>query len=141
MALTVAFIVHRLTQRRERDKTVFELHKAVIDSARSVRQAAQLGWTAKSKAKREAAIVETRWQLQRTGALIQQMKKISTPHWMSYSEPLDATSHMAHLRDAITLGDFEDPTRENRPTELSNVETAVATFLDGVDSALFAWIK
>lgn len=40
VAVAVAFMVHRLTRKREKDKSVFELHRSLVDNVKEVREAA-----------------------------------------------------------------------------------------------------
>lgn len=141
VAIAVAVMVHRLTRRRERDKSVFELHRNLIDTAKEVRAAANSGWTVASRTKREAAVAEARWQLQRVGAqanLLWKQSKISSVIFWEHSIFLRV--EMAAFRDAITLDDFADSTRKQRPSEVTNVERAMGDFIDAVDAELLGWV-
>ncbi|WP_152434983.1 hypothetical protein [Erythrobacter sp. THAF29] len=141
VAVAVAFMVHRLTRKREKDKSVFELHRSLVDNVKEVREAATKGWTAKSKARREAAIQETRWQLQRTGVLANLIWRQSrNSSFVLWEHSIFLDMNMAALRDAITLDDFADTTRNERPSEIKNVERAVGTFLDSLDVELLGWV-
>lgn len=141
VAVAVAVMVHRLTRRREKDKSVFELHRTIIDTVKEVRTAANNGWTARSRAKRSAAIIETSWQLQRTGSQVNLLWRQSRSRsFLIWEHSIYLNDAMAALRDAITLDDFMDQTRAPRPSEQTNVERAVGTFLDCLDAELIGWV-
>lgn len=141
VAVAVAVMVHRLTNRREKDKSVFELHRTLVDTAKEVRESASKGWTTSSKIKRESAILETRWQLQRVGAQANLIwRRSRSSRFMIWEHSVYLERRMAALRDSITLGDFADPTRNQRPSELTNVEHSISDFLDGLDAELLGWV-
>lgn len=141
IALATLMGVHLLTQRRERDKAVFELHRSAVELGKKLLETVEAGWTASSPSKRKEAVAETLWQLQRLGGMTEQTRRLSKRRkYLVFKHELNGAALVAQLRDAITLGDFEDESRGARPSEVRCIRDAIATFVEGLDAELYRWM-
>jgi hypothetical protein len=74
--------------------------------------------------------------------MVGQMERLSKRRKMFFwSCAMNANTAMAALRDGITLGDFDDDTRNQRPSEVSHVRATITTFLEQLDQALYSWMR
>lgn len=141
IAVATVVAVHRLTRRREREKGVFELQRSIVSTAQDLRTAVETGWTTTSAAKRKVAVADALWHLQRIGAMAEQMRRLSRGlRWLVIPRSLNLKGEVSELRDAITLGDFEDETRNAQPTQVPAARTAINNFVEKLEGSLYRWM-
>jgi hypothetical protein len=140
VAILVAYLVHKLTRQREREKAVYDLHTLLIDAVNEVRKAAILGWSTQDLAEREAAIYDLNWNLRRAGAQAQLLYLQSRQSWLLlWEHEVSLQLPLSQLRDSLTLGDFSNPQRTADPTQINSVEEAIVDFTTLVDKSLIYW--
>src|SRR3546814_20863979 len=114
VALIAIYAVHRLTQLRDKEKAVFELHKTIGESVGNTKTVILTAWEDPDATKRQAAIEQTKWRLQQLGGLVERLRKMSKrwrckraviPHQIS---AVTLTEDMGELRCRITGHPFED---------------------------------
>src|SRR3546814_12008017 len=69
--------VHRLTQLRDKETAVFELHKTMRESVGNTKTVILTAWEDPDATKRQAAIEQTKWRLQQLGGLVERLRKMS----------------------------------------------------------------
>src|SRR3546814_8810099 len=77
VALIAIYAVHRLTQQRDKEKAVFELHKTIGESVGNTKTVILTAWEDPDATKRQAAIEQTKWRLQQLGGLVERLRKMS----------------------------------------------------------------
>lgn len=141
-AIVVAYLVHKLTRQREREKAVYDLHELLIDAVKEVRKAGALGWTTTSATERATGIHDLNWNLQRVGAQAQLIHLQSgLSHWFFWEHRVRLTKFVSRLRDALTLGDFSNQNRSADPTQVQGVDDAIVIFMSSVDHELILWVE
>jgi hypothetical protein len=146
VALFAIYAVHRLTQLRDSDKSVFDLHKAVAEFAANTRPTILTGWDEEIEGKRLAAIEQTKWRLQQLGGLAERLRRISMRRRWGWTMPplqqvsISLTAEMGQLRDRVTSDPFDDPTRSAIVGKSEEVEQSIGAFLQALDEALLSWM-
>src|SRR3546814_12975677 len=77
VALNAIYAVHRLSQLRDKEKAVFELHKTIGESVGNTKTVILTAWEDTDATKRQAAIEQTKWRLQQLGGLVERLRKMS----------------------------------------------------------------
>ena len=142
-------IVHRLTQWREREKSVFELYRVVGDQISAAAKAAIAAWGAKRGPKRRRAIAEAKWRIQQVGSTVARLESLSRrrrqrrwkriPYWPRVA--IVATASQISFRKALT-GDenFDDDVRDADNVRAEAIERASGEYQAAIDAQLFQWI-
>jgi hypothetical protein len=146
VALFAIYAVHRLTQIRDREKSVYDLHSDIADAASALATTVMTAWEEKGDAKRNAAIAQAKWRLQQLGGLVERLRKRSKRLKWRWGWPacgygtISLTDDMGLLRDTITDDPFEDFSRGPVKDKNEEVEQAIGTFLLALDEALLGWM-
>lgn len=150
VALLAIYAVHRLTRSREREKSVYDLHKAIGEALAGLVPVILMAWQDKDAVKRAAAIEQTKWRLQQVGGMTERMRKmsrgfsvsrrISNRNWPGILE-IALTAEMGMLRDRLTADPFEDPARPITKGKDEEIEQAIGSFMLALDAGLLAWMK
>jgi len=146
VAIAAVFAVHRLTQIRDKEKAVFDLHKAIGESTGSIKSVIMTAWEDESSEKRVAAIQQAKWRLQQIGGLVERLRRMSLRRRLRLAiffcpiTMIKLTEEMGVLRDQITVDPFDDPTRGPVQGKSEDVEQAIGSFLQSLDEALLCWM-
>src|SRR3546814_5534193 len=101
VALIAIYVVHRLTQLRDKEKAVFELHKTIGESVGNTKTVILTAWEDPDATKRQAATEQTKWHLQKLGGLVERQRKMSK-RWKS-----QLTVIPIHIRQDTLTDDME----------------------------------
>src|SRR3546814_5502460 len=96
VALIAIYAVHRLTQLRDKEKAVFELHKTIGESVGNTKTVILTAWEDPDATKRQAAIEQTKWRLQQLGGLVERLRKMSK-RWRCQRRSEEHTSELQSL--------------------------------------------
>ena len=78
VSIFAVWAVHQLTRRRERERAVFRVYRALSDMVNKACDAAALRWITDDEVQRKKYIAETIWRIHQIGLVAEQLRQISS---------------------------------------------------------------
>jgi hypothetical protein len=147
IALCGFYIVHKLTQQREREKQLHDLCEALKALAGGASKAAITAWLAEPAPGRGELVHEAKRQVQAVGIaatylghrslkdarLLPWKERLRQKRWLGRAK-IDLAKEVVMLRKAVTADPFDDPNRASDPSAVNRIQLALARLTSSIDS-------
>lgn len=146
LALFSAWIIHRLTRSREREKLVFDLYRQFSEQLAGCGQVATKAWAAKQRSQdRATGVVATLWRVQQIGASAERFRRLSKRRkWLAFPPFKDVTIDLGkaiiEFRRELTDDPFQDPSRAGDSKRAGRIESAVGSLQQALDTKFYDWL-
>ena len=141
VALLAAWLVHHLTERRERRKSTFDLHANLINAIKAAQQTADARWDATTQNSRKYLIRQMRVDLQRVGAAAQQVRLESNRRRRWRRQEIDLQTEVADFKRSIETANFEDHTFKGKIEHKLASQQHAAVLISKADWAVIRWMS